>query len=112
MSLFKDMLGANESLFKNEVALDFSFQPKLLKYRETQQRQVAECIKPLFQNRNGRNIFIYGVPGIGKTLACRHVIGELEEDKLNEGKKKCTISFGLGKGSYATLAVKSMTAGL
>jgi cell division control protein 6 len=80
MSLFKDMLGSEESLFKNEVALDFSFQPKVLKYREQQQRKIASCIKPLFQSRNGRNLFIYGIPGIGKTLACKHVMGELEEE--------------------------------
>lgn len=79
MSLFKDMLGSEESLFKNELALDFSFQPKLLLYRELQQRYMANCIKPLFQNRNGKNLFIYGIPGIGKTLACKHVLNELEE---------------------------------
>ena len=80
MALFKDMLSSEESLFKNELALDFSFQPKVLKYREPQQRYIASCIKPLFQNRNGKNVFIYGVPGIGKTLACKHVVGELEEE--------------------------------
>ena len=32
-------------------------------------------------------------------------ISELEEDELNQGKKKCTLEFSLGKGSYATVAV-------
>ncbi len=80
MSLFKDMLGSEESLFKDEVALDFSFMPKMIPYREDCQRRMAYCIKPLFQKRNGKNLFIYGVPGIGKTLACRHVLKELEEE--------------------------------
>ena len=40
---------------------------------------MASCIKPLFQKRNGRNLFIYGPPGIGKTLACKNVLKELEE---------------------------------
>jgi cell division control protein 6 len=79
MSLFKDMLNSGESLFKNELALDFSFQPKLMKYREQQQRYIAECIKPLFQNRNGKNLLIHGIPGIGKTLACKQITKELEE---------------------------------
>jgi len=79
MPLFKNMLGSNESLFMNDLALDFSYQPKVLLYREPQQRHMAECIKPLFQKRNGKNLFIYGIPGIGKTLACRHVVDELEE---------------------------------
>ncbi len=79
MPLFNDMLGSEESLFKNEQALDFAFQPKPMKYREEQQRYMANCIKPLFQNRNGKNLFVYGIPGIGKTLACNQLIKELEE---------------------------------
>jgi len=80
MALFKDMLKADESLFKNSVALDYDYMPKLIKYREDEQFQMASCIKPLLQKRNGRNLFIYGPPGIGKTVACRHVLQELEED--------------------------------
>ncbi|MBI2574932.1 AAA family ATPase [Candidatus Woesearchaeota archaeon] len=79
MALFRDMLGSGESLFRNEIALDYSFIPKLVPYRESEQRQVAACIKPLFQQRSGRNLFICGSPGIGKTVACRHVLNEIEE---------------------------------
>lgn len=79
MALFRDMLGSGESLFRNELALDYSFVPKLVPYRESEQRQLASCIKPLFQQRSGRNLFIYGSPGVGKTVACRHVLKELEE---------------------------------
>ncbi|MBW2974483.1 AAA family ATPase [Candidatus Woesearchaeota archaeon] len=79
MPLFEDMLSSEESLFKNEQALDFAFQPKPMKYREEQQRYMAGCIKPLFNERNGKNLFIYGIPGIGKTLACSQLIDELEE---------------------------------
>jgi len=35
-------------------------------------------------------------------------IGNLEEDELNEGKKKCTLSFRLQKGSYATLVASAL----
>jgi len=77
--LFKDMLGSEESLFKNEVALNFDFQPKLIPFREIHQKTIASCIKPLFQKRNGKNLFIHGMPGVGKTVACKHVLQELEE---------------------------------
>lgn len=80
MTLFKDMLKSDESLFLNAVALDYDFMPKLIPYREQEQKQIATCIKPLFQKRNGRNLIITGVPGIGKTVACRHVLNELEEE--------------------------------
>ncbi|MBW3003865.1 AAA family ATPase [Candidatus Woesearchaeota archaeon] len=80
MSLFKDILSSNESLFVNHVALDYDYQPKLVPYREMHQKKMAFCIKPLFSKTNGRNLFIYGPPGVGKTVACKHVIGELEEE--------------------------------
>lgn len=77
--LFKDMLSSEESLFKNEVALNFDYQPKLIPFREIHQKTIASCIKPLFQKRNGKNIFIHGMPGVGKTVACKHVLDELPE---------------------------------
>ena len=78
--LFKDMLGSSETLFKNDIALDFSLQPKLLPYREKEQRFVASCIKPLFSEKSGKHVFIYGRPGVGKTVACMHILNELEEE--------------------------------
>jgi cell division control protein 6 len=78
--MFKDMLSDNESLFINEIVLDFDFLPKKLPYRGNQQEHMAACIKPLFQKRNGKNLVIFGPPGIGKTAASRKVLEELEEE--------------------------------
>ncbi len=80
MSLFKDMLRGDESLFRNEVALDYEFLPKLLPYRENEQKHFATCIAPLLQSRNGRNLFVSGAPGIGKTAALKSVFRDLEEE--------------------------------
>jgi len=79
MGLFDDVLKDSESLFKNEVSLDSSFQPKKISHRENENQEIANCIKPLFDKRNGKNLLIHGEPGIGKTLACRKVLEELEE---------------------------------
>ena len=79
MGLFKE-LGNSESLFVNELALDYSFVPKLLPYRENETKHIATTIKPLLQKRNGRNLFIHGAPGIGKTVAVKHVFQELEDE--------------------------------
>jgi cell division control protein 6 len=81
MSLFNDILGADESVFRDTVALDFDYQPKLIKYRENEQRRFALAIKPLLHGSNGRNVFIHGPPGVGKTTACKHVLKELEEEQ-------------------------------
>ena len=78
--MFKDMLGVGESLFHNEDALNPEFVPKLLPYREMQQHRIAACIKPLVQGRNGRNAFIHGLPGIGKTAAVKWIFRGLEEE--------------------------------
>ena len=77
--LFNDILSSEESLFLNPQFLDTDFTPKIIKFRENEQKYVAECIKPLLQRRNGRNLFIKGSPGIGKTLSVKHVIDELQE---------------------------------
>jgi len=81
MSMFKDMLKDTESLFTTNVeALDFDYIPKLVPFREEEQRKIATCMKPLFQKRNGRNILVHGKPGIGKTVAVKHLLKELEEE--------------------------------
>ncbi|MBV6343243.1 Cdc6/Cdc18 family protein [Candidatus Magnetobacterium casense] len=74
----KDMLAGGETLFKNEDALDADYVPKLLPFREGQQFAIAAGIRPLFQGRNGTNCFVYGVPGIGKTVAVKHIFRDLE----------------------------------
>jgi archaeal cell division control protein 6 len=79
MSLFNNMLRADQTLFKDAIALDYDYLPKLLPFRENEQNQIANCIKPLFSYRNARNAVIFGTPGIGKTAACKHVLRELEE---------------------------------
>ena len=80
MGFFDNNLKDGESLFLNPIVLDYDYQPKLTPHRENQQKYIATCIKPLFQNRNGKNLFIFGSPGIGKTVSCRHVLKELEEE--------------------------------
>jgi len=79
MGFFDKELREGESLFKNEDALDYEFVPPAIPYRENQQHALAACIKPLVQGRNGKNVFVYGAPGIGKTSATKWVLKQLEE---------------------------------
>ena len=74
------MLGAQESLFRDHVPLDFDYIPKLVPFREKEQQAIASCIRPLLSERNGRNLFLFGPPGVGKTVACRHLLKELEDE--------------------------------
>jgi len=80
MNLFNNILKDDESLFTDEIALDFDYTPPIIKHREKQQKYIAESIKPLFHSRNGKNLLITGKPGIGKTLAVRKVFEELKKE--------------------------------
>jgi archaeal cell division control protein 6 len=84
MNLFDNILKHNETLFKNEIALDYDYLPHVLKFRENKQQHIATIIKPLFAGRSGSNILITGRPGVGKTAACKHVLREMEKhsDKI------------------------------
>jgi len=75
----KDFLSSNETIFLNNIALSYEFIPKEIEHRENEHHYIAECIKPLFNDRNGKNLFIFGSPGIGKTLAVKSIFLELEE---------------------------------
>ena len=79
MNLFDDTLQDDETVFKNHRALDYEYLPKTLPYRENEQEYLATCIKPLFQGRDGKHLFIHGEPGIGKTAATRFVLNELRQ---------------------------------
>jgi cell division control protein 6 len=80
MGLFKDMLGSGETIFKNDLALGYDFLPKLLPFREKEQRRIVSYIAPLTAGRDGRNAIIYGAPGIGKTAAVKFVLRDLEDE--------------------------------
>lgn len=79
MGLFDNILNSEQSLLKDAESLNYDYIPKLIPYRENEQQYLATCIKPLFSNRSGRNLMIYGAPGIGKSVATKHVLNELQE---------------------------------
>ena len=73
MGLFDDILKHGESLFVDEVSLDFDFLPRKLPHRENQHQYVAECIKPLFnkwvKNVNFKAVCSFGVVSINTLTA-------------------------------------------
>ncbi|MFW6047512.1 MAG: Cdc6/Cdc18 family protein [Candidatus Woesearchaeota archaeon] len=79
MGVFDKILSSDETLFKNEVSLSYDYIPKLIPYREKSQFAIARCIKPLFAEMNGKNAIIFGLPGVGKTVATKHILSEMED---------------------------------
>ena len=80
MGRFNNFLSSDETVFKNHVALDYDFVPKVIKFRESEQQSIANCVKPMLHGRSGRNLIISGTPGIGKTVAVKKIFEEIEED--------------------------------
>lgn len=80
MGMFKDMLKSGESLFRDPIPLDYDYQPKRITGREKEQQQIVFSIRPLLQKRNGRNLIITGKPGLGKTVVCRHILKDIEDE--------------------------------
>ena len=74
-----DHLMHDQTLFSNPDALDPDFVPKLLPFRENQQKHIATSINPLFHGRYGNNLLIKGATGIGKTVTTRRVLIDLDE---------------------------------
>ncbi|MCW1296193.1 MAG: AAA family ATPase [Candidatus Parvarchaeota archaeon] len=80
MKHFFDVLGSEESIFKNEEVLNFDYLPNRLPGREKEINEIVYAIKPLFQQRSAINLFIFGNPGIGKTACVKYVFDKLEEE--------------------------------
>ena len=79
MSMF-NLLGSGESLFRDSVALDYDYLPKVIKHRKKEQQMFASAIRPLLNDRSGRNMLISGRPGVGKTAICKHMLRILGEE--------------------------------
>ncbi len=78
MGMFDNFLEHDETIFKEQLALDYDYLPHILKFRENQQQHIANVIKPLFSAKMGSNILITGSPGIGKTACCKYILREME----------------------------------
>ena len=77
-NIFEKILG-QESLFIDRKAFDHAFEPSNLTHRE---QEVESLVRNLVDALNGHipsNMVLYGVPGSGKTVVTRFVLGQLLE---------------------------------
>jgi len=77
-----DILSGDESLFTSPGTLDMDYLPKLLPFREHQQKYLASCMERL--PPVGSNVLIWGPPGIGKSACMKWVFRELRESGNDE----------------------------
>ena len=84
-NIFEKILG-QDSLFLDRKAFDHAFEPTTLPHRD---REVEALVRNLVDALNGHipsNMLLYGVPGSGKTVVTRFVLGQLREKGKEMGQ--------------------------
>ena len=84
-NIFEKILG-QDSLFTDRKAFDHAFEPSRLPHRE---HEVDALVRNLVEALNGHipsNMLLYGVPGSGKTVVTRFVLGQLREKGKEMGQ--------------------------
>jgi orc1/cdc6 family replication initiation protein len=64
----------SQPILIDESLFDEAFIPERLVCREGQIKEIARCLNPATNGKSIRNIFLYGNPGVGKTLICRFIL--------------------------------------
>lgn len=79
MGVFDRIAGEKPQLIGSWRKLSFGYLPQKLPHREKEQEKIAKSIKPLLRGRKGKNLFIFGRSGIGKTVTVKKVLNELQD---------------------------------
>ncbi len=82
MTTFEEILNSNK-IFEDRNALSPHFVPDLLLYREEELKRMMVALAPIINGKKGKNIFIYGKTGSGKTSSARLVLNRLEPYRSN-----------------------------
>lgn len=77
MQTLSDLL-VESKIFANREVLSPHFVPKLLIGRQKEINNIEKSIAPALKGERGRNLFIYGKTGVGKTSCVRYVIEEVK----------------------------------
>jgi len=84
-NIFEKILG-QDSLFIDRKAFDHAFEPSSLPHRD---HEVEALVRNLVDALNGHipsNMLLYGVPGSGKTVVTRFVLGQLLDKGAEMGQ--------------------------
>lgn len=81
MSLFTD----RPQIFRNKDHLENNYIPENFTARDTELKKYKDALYPTYKGEKGKNLFLYGDAGTGKTSMSEYVLGHLETDaKENE----------------------------
>jgi archaeal cell division control protein 6 len=75
----RDILMAEETLFRGEEVFTPSYVPEDFIHRDDQLKEISLSLKPGLRGVNPVNTLIYGPPGTGKTTAVKHIFNEVNK---------------------------------
>jgi len=96
-----DMLAESKIFGKREV-LSPHFTPSKLLYRESEINNIEKALAPSLKGERGRNLFIYGKTGTGKTSCTKYVIEEVK-NLPNTRAKLCYINCRIYNSRFRVL---------
>lgn len=68
------------SIFKNHDVLDEEWTPEEIQGRDDEIDQYTQCLQPVINGWQPKNIFLYGKTGVGKTVVTDSLLSDLERD--------------------------------
>ena len=81
-----------KSLIKRRDVLRSDYIPEKLPFRNNEIKAVAEPLSPLLKGERPSNLFLYGMPGSGKTVVAKHVLKHLRK-RAAELKVNITLAY-------------------
>jgi len=94
-------------IFKDREKLRPDYVPEELPHRESEIRKLAEILAPAIRGVRPSNIFIYGLPGTGKTAVTKYVLKGLLKMTAGGGSPQvvsCYINCKYDNTSYRVIA--------
>ncbi len=79
MSIFEEIMGNGNSIFKNQEIFNTTYFPEMIQCRDKELRSILINIKPLLNNNKVLNTIIMGNSGTGKTTVIKHALMEITQ---------------------------------
>lgn len=96
-ALFKD-----SKVFANREVLSPHYIPENLLFRERQMDEIVKSLTPSLKGERGRNLFVYGKTGTGKTSCVKHIVDRIKNLTVVRAKI-CYINCRIYNSRYRVL---------